>query len=347
MSSPTRVTAISDIAQLEDLLSEPTDQVVGVMSRLRGDVMLLGAGGKMGPTLARMARRASDAAGVDRRVIAVSRFSTPPAASHFKDHGIETIACDLLDPQQLERLPDCENIVHMAVLKFGSTGREGEAWATNCYLPALVCQKFRESRIVAFSTGNVYGLTPVQQGGSRETDVPQPVGEYGMSCLGRERMFEYFSTKLNIPVAILRLNYACELRYGVLVDLAEKVWAEKPIDLAMGYFNIIWQGDANAMTLAAFDRCATPAAVFNMTGPELLDVRGVCDEFGRLFGKQVHYRGEIGEDALLSNCSLSEQHFAPPRIPAAELIEAVAVWIQQDGARLGKPTKFEQRDGRF
>src|SRR5262249_50585711 len=266
---------------LEILLSEPTPAVVETLRRLPGDLILLGVAGKMGPTLARMARRASDTAGVLRRVIGVARFS-PGGTEALQAHGIGTIRCDLLKEEEVARLPDAPNVIFMTGRKFGSSGDEALTWAMNSYLPAVVCRKYRHSRIVAFSTGNVYGLAPVAGGGSREEDALQPVGEYAMSCLGRERLFEYFSRSQGIPLTQLRLNYVCELRYGVLVDLAQRVWAGDTIDLSMGHFNVIWQGDANAMALRALAHAATPPLVLNITGPELLSVGTVCERLGQL-----------------------------------------------------------------
>jgi nucleoside-diphosphate-sugar epimerase len=342
-----KLDAVSTVAELELLLSEPTERAIESVARCDGDIMLLGAGGKMGPTLARMARRAADCAGVRRRVIAVSRFSSAGSRTWLESNGVETIACDLLDPEQLRQLPDVRNLIFMAGMKFGTSGNEAEMWGMNCHLPALICQTFRNSRIVAFSTGNVYGLTPVERGGSRESDAPRPTGEYAMACLGRERIFEYFSTHLGIPVFLLRLNYACELRYGVLVDLARKVWLGEPIDLAMGHFNVIWQADANAAALCALEKVSSPPLTLNLTGPEQLSVRQVCDELGRRFNKPVSFCGEEGVDALLSNGKLGHTLFGAPRYQAAELIQAVAAWIQRGGEWLGKPTHFESRDGRF
>ena len=246
--------SIRDAAHLEELLSEPSDAAIDAMRRANGDVIVLGVAGKMGPTLARMARRAMDAAGLMHRVIGVSRFSTPEQQRTLEACGVETIRCDLLDESAVARLPEAPHVIFMAGRKFGSAGNEPLTWAMNAHLPAVVCARYRGSRIVAFSTGNVYGLTAHGRGGSREGDPPAPVGEYAMSCLARERMFEYFSRKLSQPQVLLRLNYACDLRYGVLVDLAQRVWNNQSVDLAMGYFNTIWQGDANAMALAALRR---------------------------------------------------------------------------------------------
>jgi nucleoside-diphosphate-sugar epimerase len=332
--------------QLEASLSEPTDGVIELMARLEGDIILLGVGGKMGPTLARMARRASDVAGVRRRVIGVSRFSSGDGGS-LQAHGVEAIACDLLDADAVEQLPNAANVIFLAGRKFGSTGDEATTWATNCSLPGVVCRKFRDSRIVAFSSGNIYGLVPVEGGGSREEDTPRPVGEYAMSCLGRERVFEYYSRALAIPTVLIRLNYACEMRYGVLVDLARKVWDGETIDLDMGYLNTIWQGDANAMALRALALAVSPPRVVNVTGPERLSVRDVCKRLGRLMGRPVRFEGTESPTALLSDARLALELLGPPRVGADELIEWVARWVSRGGQSLGKPTHFESRDGRF
>ncbi len=333
-------------SDLDDALSEPTPEVVATLARLAGDIILLGAGGKMGPSLARMARLASDAAGVGRRVIAVSRFSGG-GERKFHDHGVETVRCDLLNEGDVVRLPDAANVLFMTGRKFGSTGDQAATWAMNSYLPGVVCRKFCHSRIVAFSTGNVYGLSPVSRAGSREDDVPDPVGEYAMSCLGRERVFEHFSRSLGIPMVLVRLNYACDLRYGVLVDLAERVWNEQPIDLTMGHFNTIWQGDANAFTLRTFDRAASPPWIVNVTGPELLSVRAVCEDFGRRMRKPVRFEGAEAETALLSHAGRLVHSFGPPQIAAQQLIDWVAQWIMHGGTNLKKPTHFESRSGNF
>jgi nucleoside-diphosphate-sugar epimerase len=333
-------------AELEDALSEPTPQVVETLARHPGDIIFLGAAGKMGPTLARMARRASDAAGTRRRVIAVSRFSDGGEGA-FTAHGVEAIRCDLLNEDEVKRLPDAPNVVHMTGRKFGSTGDEGTTWAINCYLPALVCRRYAASRIVAFSTGNVYPFTRPDTGGPTEEAPLAPVGEYGMSALGRERMFAYFAQALKVPVAIIRLNYAVDLRYGVLVDLARKVKAGEPIDLSMGHFNAIWQGDANAMTLRAFDHCAVPPRAFNVTGPEVLSVRQVCQRFAERFGVTPHFTGTEADTALLSNAAAGVAALGPLRVSSEALIGRVADWLLRGGRLLAKPTHFEARDGKF
>ena len=339
--------SIRDVLQLEDLLSEPSAAAIDAMRRVEGDVIILGVAGKMGPTLARMARRALDAAGASGRVIGVSRFSVPEQQRALEQHGIGTVRCDLLDADSLARLPDAPNVIFMAGRKFGSTGDESRTWALNTYVPALVCQRYRTSRIVAFSTGNVYGLTPTGRGGSREEDPPVPVGEYAISCLGRERMFEYFSRRHGLPVAILRLNYATEMRYGLLTDLAGRVLRREPIDVTMGYFNVLWQADASAMALAALPHASSPPLVLNLAGPEELSVRAVCRELGRLMGVDVSFTGEEAGDALLSNGTRARALFGAPRVDAARLLAWTADWTLRGGESLGKPTHFESRTGRF
>jgi nucleoside-diphosphate-sugar epimerase len=339
--------AIQTVEELEDRLSEPTESAIAALGRLDGDLMLLGVGGKMGPTLARMARRASEAAGVRRRILGVSRFSSGPLEAQLKSHGIETIRCDLTDQAQLDRLPDVPNVIFMAGMKFGTTGQVALTWMMNTYLPGMVSQKFRKSKIVAFSTGNVYGLTPVVRGGSLEGDPLDPLGDYAMSAVGRERIFEHFSRTLGMPMALLRLNYAVELRYGVLVDIARCVWSGTPIDLSMGNFNAIWQADANAMALQAFDQLASPPRVLNIAGPELLSVRRLAERFGELFGKPVTFRGTEAPDALLSNGQLGHRLFGYPRVSVQQMVEWIADWVCRGGASLDKPTHFEVRDGNF
>ena len=338
---------IWDVEQLEDLLSEPSAEAIEVMRAIAGDVIVLGVGGKMGPTLARMVKRALDAAGQSARVIGVARFAEAAQRDALETHGIETIRCDLLDQDAVAQLPDAANVIYMAGRKFGSTGHESYTWAMNTYVPALVCERYRASRIAAFSTGNVYGLTPTGHSGSSEEDPCAPVGEYAQSCLGRERMFEYFSQRYGIPIAILRLNYAAEMRYGVLCDLAERVLRGEPVDLTMGYFNVIWQGDANAMAIASLAHAASPPLIVNVAGPEELSVRATCIELARLMGVEVSFTGGEAPDALLSNGARGRALLGPPRVTATQLLAWTADWVQRGGPRLGKPTHFESRTGQF
>jgi nucleoside-diphosphate-sugar epimerase len=340
-------TSIATVDDLEEALSRPSESAVAALGRLEGDLLVLGVNGKMGPTLARMAARASAAAGVQRRVIGVSRFTTGDLESRLRTHGIETIRCDLLDPDQLSGLPDAANVIVMAGMKFGSTGQEALTWAINCHVPSLICTRFRRARIVAFSTGNVYGMTPIARGGSLECDPLVPQGEYSQSCLGRERIYEHFSRTWNIPMALLRLNYATELRYGVLVDVAQKVLAGATVDLTMGACNSIWQADANAMALCAFEHVASPPFVVNIAGPEMLSIRRVAEEFGRLFGKEVRMSGSESPDAFLSNGQKGHRLFGYPRVAPQQMMHWIADWLQRGGPTFGKPTHFEVRDGKF
>ena len=339
--------AIPSLSQLEELLSEPTPGVVETMRKLAGDVIVLGVGGKMGPTLARMVRRASDAAGGKRRVIAVSRFSSAHLPEQLKAHGIEPIAADLLDRLQLAALPDAPNVIYMAGMKFGGTGNESLTWAMNCWLPGLVCERYRNSRIVAFSTGNVYGLVPTGGTGSREADALNPLGDYAMSCVGRERMFEHFSRSLKIPTAIIRLNYATELRYGVLVDVAKRIWTGQAIDLAMGHVNVIWQGDASAMTLQALEHVASPPFILNVAGPEVLRIRDVAVQLGRIMDRDPRFTGQESPDALLNDGRLGHRLYGKPRVISETMIRWIADWVMRGGEDLGKPTHFQTRDGKF
>lgn len=334
-------------ALLEELLSQPTDEVVETMRRLEGDIILLGVAGKMGPCLARMLVRASKMAGVHRRVFGASRFSDVAPFSALQEWGIETIRCDLLDERQVAPLPNVANVLYLAGMKFGATGNESQTWAMNAWLPAVVCKKFSRSRIVALSTGNVYGLAAVEHGGSKEIDRLNPVGEYAMSCLGRERIFEHFSRTTAIPVAIVRLNYACDLRYGVLVDIAQSVWHGTPIDLATGYFNTIWQGDANAMILQCFNHVASPPWVVNVTGPEVLSVRDVSHKLARLMGREAILSGTESPTALLSDSRRARELLGEPRVNAEQLIDWSADWVMRGNPQLNKPTGFQSRDGTF
>lgn len=345
--TPSTGDSIADVEQLERLLSEPTEGVIETMGRLQGDLLVLGVGGKMGPTLARMARRASDAAGVARRVIGVSRFSAAGLQEQLESHGVETIRCDLLDHRQLGELPTAANVVYMAAMKFGATGGEPMTWALNAYLPGMVCERFRRSRIVAFSTGNVYRMVSTGSGGARENDPLGPIGDYAMSCLGRERIFTHFSGRHSTPVVLLRLNYANELRYGVLTDLARQVIDRQQIDLSMGYFNAIWQGDANAMALRSFDHAASPPLVVNVAGGDALSVRRVTQQFGKLLDHPVGFRGSEAPDAFLTDGRLGHKLLGSPRVSPDQMIRWVADWQLRGGATLGKPTKFQVRDGKF
>lgn len=338
---------IESVAQLEALLSLPTEHDVAAMRALAGDLMILGVGGKMGPSLAKRARRAADLAGVKKRVLGVARFSTASLAQELNSAGVETIQSDLLETGALAALPDAANIVFMAAKKFGTTGAEHSTWAMNTFLPGLVADRFRASRIVAFSTGNVYPLRPIEQGGAIETTPVAPVGEYGQSALGRERMFEYGSDRWKTPVALLRLNYAVELRYGVLLDIGMAVKEGRPVDLSMGVVNVIWQGDANSVCLRAFAHCQTPPLILNLTGPETLPVRCIAERFGERFNVQPQFSGMESPNALINNAAKAHKLFGYPTITPNDIIDWTADWIARGGPTLNKPTHFQTRDGQF
>jgi nucleoside-diphosphate-sugar epimerase len=338
---------ISTETQLEDVLSRPSEADAQAMAALEGDLLILGISGKMGPSLAHRARRACDAAGVQKRIIGVARFSNPAARELLELWGVETLATDLLEPGALENLPDAQNVIYMAARKFGSTGNESLTWAMNTFLPGLVAQRYRQSRIVAFSSGNVYPLVPVLQGGPTEDSPVAPVGEYAMSALGRERMFGYYSREYGTPVTLLRLNYAVELRYGVLVDIGLKVFERRAIDLRMGHANVIWQGDANSVTLRSLAFCQSPPLVLNLTGPETVPVRWAARRFADHFGIEPVYEGAESETALLNNAGRCHQLFGYPAVSVEQMIEWIAAWIGLGGSMLNKPTHFEVRDGKF
>jgi len=341
------MTTINNEIELEERLSRPSDADAAALASMEGDLLILGAGGKMGPSLARLARRAADKAGVKKRIIAVARFSDASLPAELAADGIETITSDLLEPGELEKLPDMPNVIYMAAKKFGTSGAEHFTWAMNTHLPGLVASRFRNSRIVAFSTGNVYPLRSLSEGGAVESTPVAPVGEYAQSALGRERMFEYGSAKWGTPVVILRLNYAIDLRYGVLLDIGQAVYQGRPVDLRMPLVNVIWQGDANSWCLRSFAHCQSPPFVLNITGTETLAVREIAADFGRHFGIEPKFTSETGSSALLNNAAQARQLFGEPSIKLSEMIEWTANWIKLNGATHGKPTHFQTRDGKF
>lgn len=333
--------------ELDELLSTPRVETVEAMRARPGDVVILGAGGKMGPTIARMAARTASLVGDGRRVFAVSRFSDAAVRSALGNAGVETIACDLLDRDAVGQLPDAPNIVFMAGQKFGTSAAPASTWAMNTIVPAICAERYRAAHIVAFSTGNVYPLTDVARGGARETDPLGPVGEYASSALGRERVLEFYSERYRTPVAILRLNYAIDLRYGVLTDIALRVWRGEAVPLAMGHVNIIWQGDACRIALESLARTSTPPLVVNVTGSDTLPVRTLAGSFGRAFGRPVRFKGSERAKALLSNTEKMRASFSAPEVTVEKMVEWVADWIRQGGRLLGKPTHFEERAGAF
>lgn len=330
---------------LEELLTRPSAADVAAMNRLDGDILVLGAGGKMGPTLVHRMARAIRSAGVQKRIYAVVRKDRDGA--FLNDDVVQLIETDLLDPASYRSMPDVANVVFMAGRKFGSVGDQPMTWATNVWLPGLAADRFRGSRTIAFSTGNVYPFVAAESGGATEQTAVSPTGEYAQSALGRERIFEYFANTYGSPTLIYRLNYAVDLRYGVLVDIGQKVLAGKPVDVTTGYVNVIWQGDANSYCLRAFEHCGTPTVLLNVTGSRTLSVRQLAEQFGERFGKRAIITGEEAPTALLSNPALCESLMGAPEIQEDDLFDMTAHWLSTGGTTLGKPTKFESRDGRF
>jgi len=338
---------IKNTEQLEELLSRPSNELIEYFKTLDGDIIFLGISGKIGPSLAQMVLRACKAAGVQKHVYGVSRFRDETEIAKLGNIGVEIIRGDLLDKDFIATLPKVKNVFFLAGMKFGSEENLSMTWAVNTFMPALVVEHFKASRIVAFSTGCVYPLVSVDSGGSLETDMPLPIGEYSQSCLGRERMFEYGSKKNKTPVTLIRLNYSVEPRYGVLVDIATKVKNQQSIDLSMGHFNVIWQGDSNDVVIRSLAYAASPAKIINITGEETLLVRDVAEQFGKLLGVKPILTGKEAPTALLNNSDQAFKLFGKPKVPISTVIKWIAVWISEGKKLHGKPTHFEVRDGKY
>jgi len=342
-----RRNSVESVQDLEQRLSEPSEADRTFMRGLEGDILILGAGGKMGPSLAKLAKRAAEEARVRKRITAVSRFTSEAARRDLEASGVEVVACDLLNPAEVGQLPRCENVLYLAGRKFGSTGRPDLTWAMNAIAPALAAYHYRQSRVVVFSTGNVYGFRDVASDGSRESDAVSPVGEYAQSCLARERIFEYHSNEYKTECLIFRLNYAVDLRYGVLVDIARKVHSGEPVDVTVPAFNAIWQRDANSYALRALGLCASPPRILNVTGSETIAVREVAQSFAAQFGRKCKLEGQEGSSALLSDASLCHSLLGPPSVSLSMFKEWVADWVMRGGENLEKPTHFEVVDGSY
>jgi nucleoside-diphosphate-sugar epimerase len=332
-----------DERALEDWLSEPLAATRETLSRMDGDVAVLGAGGKMGPTLSLMLKKAAP----EKTVYAVSRFSDRQVRDRIAAGGVKIVAADLLDESVYAGLPEVPNVFYLAGMKFGAAGNQPLTWAMNVYMPALVAQRYRHARIVVLSTGNVYPFTALQSGGVRETDPPDPVGEYAQSCLGRERMFQHFSQRFGTRVTLIRLNYANELRYGILVDLTLKILHGEPIDVTMGAVNLIWQGDANNYIIRALSIADSPPALLNVTGAETLFVRDLAARIGRLMQREPRVVAEEAATALLSNAGKCVDLFGSPPTSLDEMIQSIVPWVAAGKPVLCKPTKYAVRDGRF
>jgi len=338
---------IASEPELEDVLAQPSAEDIASVARLEPDIMILGAGGKMGPSLARRVQRAAERAGNGSRVLAVSRFSSREARTELESQGVPTLACDFLSAPAITGLPRFPNVLYLAGRKFGTTDRTDITWTTNTVVPARVAEHFADSRMVVFSTGNVYPLVPATGPAPTEADPPAPVGEYAQSCLGRERVVEYVSREDGLRALMFRLNYAVDLRYGTLVDIARKVFADEPVDLTVGYFNAIWQGDANSYALRSLELCESPPAVLNVTGSERISTRECAEWFGRFFGKAPRFVNEEGRLALLSDATRCRTLLGEPQVPLPVLRQWVAHWVRDGGSTLNKPTHFEVSDGRF
>lgn len=333
--------------ELEELMSRPSARLLEDMKKIKGDLMILGVAGKMGPSLARLAKRALLEAGSSQRVIGVSRFSDQSLKKELEADGIETITADLLVESELQALPEVENVIYMVGKKFGTGGNEHLTWAMNAYLPGRVAEKFQKSRIVVFSSGNIYPLVSVFSGGATESTPPGPVGEYAQSCLGRERIFEHFSHRFQIPMLIYRLNYAVEMKYGNLLEIAQAVYQEKPMDLRNGHMNVIWQGDANEIAIRSLLHCSNPPKLLNVTGPETISIRWVAEEFGKVFGKKPLFENQEESTALLNNATHAHQLFGYPSVSLTQVMEWVAAWVEHGGKTIDKPTHFQVRSGKF
>lgn len=333
--------------QLNDLLTQPSASLVEDVKKIKGDILILGAGGKMGPTMCLLAKKAIEKAGISKRIIAVSRFTDEIATKLLTDNDIEIIPCNLLDIDALNAIPEVENVIYMAGRKFGTDGKEWETWAMNATLPAFVARKFKKSNIVVFSSGNVYPIVSLASGGCTEDDKASPIGEYAMSCLARERAFEYAANTFGTKVFLYRLNFAVDLRYGVLYDMAKKLMDGTPISVTTPVLNCIWQGSANEIAIRGLLHTASPVNIVNVTGPETVSVKKTALKLAEKLGKTAIFEGTEGNDAYINNASKAIELFGYPEVSVKTLIDWQAQWILDGGRGLGKPTHFEERKGSY
>jgi len=336
--------SFQDEAHLDDFMSTPSQALIDDLAEIEGDIIVIGVGGKMGPTLARMAKRAAP----DKRILGVARFSEPGMKEKLESWGVDTHVCDLLDPAAVREIPKLPNVIYMAGKKFGTEGAESFTWAMNTHVPAMVAERFAESRIVAYSTILVYPFVNVLQQGSVDTAPPYaPPGEYANSCVGRERIFEYFGRKNGTPVAILRLAYSIDMRYGVLHEVATKVHRGEPIDLTTGHASVIWQGDANSLAIRALRHCAVPAKPIIVANPETMSIRAVAKKIGEHMGKEPVFEGEEAATCCIVNAGSTVDRFGYPMVPIDRMAAWVADWVAKDGLSWNKPCHYEVRDGVF
>lgn len=326
---------------------KPSSKLIDDISRIEGDILILGAGGKMGPSMAKLVQDAINMSGVSKKVIAVSRFSDNSVTDDLNGCGIETIKADLLNEDDIDKLPLSPNVIYLVGNKFGTTGNEPYTWMMNSFLPGKIAYKFRNSRIVVFSSGNVYPLTDVKNGGVTEEFSPSPIGEYAQSCLGRERIFQYFSQKFDTPLLIYRLNYANDVSYGILLEIAKSVFEGKEINLQMGNVNVIWQGDANEIAIRSLLHCSVPSKILNVTGPETVSVRWIANEFGKIFNKIPAFVNSEEDSALLSNAGECFKLFGYPSVSLKQMIDLISCWVLEGGKTINKPTHFQEREGQF
>lgn len=336
-----------DLKKIEEQYTLPSSDLIEDVKKLEGDVILLGIGGKMGVSMGRLLVNALRNVGSDIKVYGASRFSDPAVKAEVEQSGVIPIVCDLLNEEELQALPEVKNVIYLAGHKFGTVDNEDFAWAMNTYLPGRVAEKFKNSNIVAFSSGNVLPFVSVHEGGVDEEVAPEPIGEYAQSCLGRERLFQYFSKKNQTPILIYRLNYAVDFRYGVIMEIAKAVMSGQAVDLRTENVNVIWQGDANEIAIRSLLHCTSPAKMLNVTGPETLSIRWVAKEFGKLFGKEPNFKNEAEGTALLNNASECHRLFGYPKVTIREIIDITHQWLANGGEELDKPTHFQERGGKF